>query len=266
MIPLISVRIAMAAAFLGALAGCETTSRPTPPVVSGALPAAADAPASAPITSEVFDVSKLDQVPVPRFQARPQYPFELRRRGVAGEVIVDFVVDVNGDVRNPYALRATHPGFGPAAVAAVAQWKFEPGRKGGRDVNTHMQVPIVFTLDKPVSPDALAAVVRNATAQVALEAIDISKLDVKPIVVSQARPRYPADLRTRKISGEAVVDFVVDVEGNVRNAFAPRSTHPEFAMAAVEAVAQWKFKPGQKGGREVNTHMQVPIVFTLNAN
>ena len=34
-----------------------------------------------------------------------------------------------------------------AAVAAVSQGKFKPGRKGGGDVNTHMQVPIVFTLN-----------------------------------------------------------------------------------------------------------------------
>src|SRR5688572_24307115 len=34
---------------------------------------------------EVFDLSKLDQIPVAQFQARPQYPFELRRAGIAGE-------------------------------------------------------------------------------------------------------------------------------------------------------------------------------------
>ena len=38
----------------------------------------------------------------------------------------------------------------------------------------------------------------------------------------------------------------------------------EFESAAVQAVSKWKFKPGRKGGRAVNTHMQVPIVFTLN--
>jgi hypothetical protein len=27
---------------------------------------------------------------------------------------------------------------------------------------------------------------------------------------------------------------------------------------------KWKFKPGRKSGRDVPTHMQVPIVFTLN--
>jgi protein TonB len=97
---------------------------------------------------QVFDISKLDQTPVARFQARPQYPFEMRRAGIAGEVVVDFLVDTNGDVQNAYAIRSSQREFESAAVQAVQKWKFKPGRKGGRDVITHMQVPIVFTLNE----------------------------------------------------------------------------------------------------------------------
>lgn len=96
----------------------------------------------------VFDISMLDQQPAPKFQARPQYPFEMRRAGIAGEVVVDFIVDTNGDVQNAYALRSSQREFEAAAVQAVSKWKFKPGRKGGRDVPTHMQVPIVFTLNE----------------------------------------------------------------------------------------------------------------------
>jgi len=95
---------------------------------------------------EIFDISKLDQAPQPRFQARPQYPFEMRRAGISGEVVVDFLVDTNGDVQNAYAVRSSQREFEAAAVQAVSKWKFKPGRKGGRNVITHMQVPIVFTL------------------------------------------------------------------------------------------------------------------------
>ena len=97
---------------------------------------------------KVFDINMLDQQPAPRLQGRPQYPFEMRRAGISGEVVVDFIVDTNGDVQNAYALRSTQREFEAAAVAAVSKWKFKPGRKGGRDVPTHMQVPIVFTLNE----------------------------------------------------------------------------------------------------------------------
>lgn len=95
---------------------------------------------------KVFDISMLDQTPVARFQARPQYPFEMRRAGISGEVVVDFIVDTHGDVQNAYAIRSSQREFEAAAVQAVSKWKFKPGRKGGRAVNTKMQVPIVFSI------------------------------------------------------------------------------------------------------------------------
>ena len=44
---------------------------------------------------EVFDISKLDQIPVATVQVRPQYPFEMRRAGISGQVVVDFIVDTS---------------------------------------------------------------------------------------------------------------------------------------------------------------------------
>jgi periplasmic protein TonB len=97
---------------------------------------------------EVFDISKLDQQPVAKFQARPQFPFEMRRAGISGEVLVDFIVDTNGEVRNAFAAHSSQREFEAAAVQAVSKWKFRPGRKNGHAVFTHMQVPIVFTLNE----------------------------------------------------------------------------------------------------------------------
>jgi RNA polymerase sigma factor (sigma-70 family) len=139
--------------------------------------AKAEAARRAASTGETYDISKLDQQPVPKFQARPQYPIELRRAGVMGSVVVDFVVDANGDVQNatvakpqvvpgesvilsPFTVGATGERgavvpsdaaqrlFEVAAIEAVSQWKFGAGRKAGRTVNTHMLVPIAFTLNK----------------------------------------------------------------------------------------------------------------------
>ena len=95
---------------------------------------------------EVFDISKLDQIPVAKFQQPPQYPFEMRRAGITGEVVVDFIVTDAGDVSNAYAARSTQREFEAPAVTAVSKWKFRPGKRGGRAVNTHMQVPVGFTL------------------------------------------------------------------------------------------------------------------------
>lgn len=94
----------------------------------------------------IFDLSSLDQRPVPRFQARPAYPTEMRRAGVNGDVVVEFVVDADGNVRDAFAVRSSHREFEAEAINAVLKWKFRPGKKGGVAVATRMRVPIPFTL------------------------------------------------------------------------------------------------------------------------
>lgn len=98
--------------------------------------------------ARVFASSKLDERPKPSFQASPKYPPEMHRAGITGQVTVDFIVDSNGDVQNAYALNSSRREFESAAVEAVRAWKFKPGSKDGRNVNTHMQVPIIFSLKK----------------------------------------------------------------------------------------------------------------------
>ena len=97
---------------------------------------------------EVFDISKLDQSAraAPPGPARST-PLRCGAPGISGEVLVDFIVDTNGDVRNAFAVHSSQREFEASAVQAVSKWKFRPGRKNGHAVFTHMQVPIVFTLD-----------------------------------------------------------------------------------------------------------------------
>lgn len=97
-----------------------------------------------------------DRGPIVRVQKRPVFPFEMRRAGISGEVIVDVVVDTDGKVRNAYALRSSHREFEAAAVEAVNAWQFDPAVKGARSVNTHMQIPIVFSLSERDAPDTAA--------------------------------------------------------------------------------------------------------------
>ena len=110
-------------------------------------------PATRPTTASsqlqnVFSLADLDQIPVVRYQAKPVYPFEMSRAGITGEVSVGFIVDTNGDVREAYAIKSTQREFEAAAVQSVTKWKFRAGKRGGKTVNTRMQVPIVFNLSE----------------------------------------------------------------------------------------------------------------------
>ncbi len=93
---------------------------------------------------------------------------------------------------------------------------------------------------------------------------DISQLDQIPQATVQGRPLYPFEMRRAGITGTVTVEFIVQKNGVVRDAFALKSTQREFEAEAVKAVMKWRFKPGKRGGAEVDTRMHVDIVFSLN--
>jgi periplasmic protein TonB len=96
--------------------------------------------------ANLFNLADLDNPPESRVRTKPIYPMEMRRTGLKGEVIVGFIVDVNGNVRDPYIIRSSNPGFEQAALDVVVKWRFKPGRKGGAAVNTKVSQPLVFVI------------------------------------------------------------------------------------------------------------------------
>ncbi|QYM80622.1 TonB family protein [Horticoccus luteus] len=89
----------------------------------------------------------LDHAPRTRSQVGPVYPFEARKDGLSGEVLVEFTVDQSGHVHSARVVRSTATLFEAAALKAVAKWQFEPGRVHGRPVAFRLAVPIVFSLE-----------------------------------------------------------------------------------------------------------------------
>lgn len=96
----------------------------------------------------VIPTEFLDNPPRARLQTAPLYPHQERKEGVAGEVLVEFVVDEGGRVLDPRVVKSSHRGFEEATLRAVAKWRFEPGRRDGRIVRFRMSVPVVFNLNE----------------------------------------------------------------------------------------------------------------------
>lgn len=121
------------------------------------------------VTGPVLPISELDVAPRPTLQSQPIYPFNLRRMGISGQVVVGMVVDQNGNTAQVTALSSKLEGepelqngdvdpetvaitaeiraeFEAAAVAAVSKWRFQAGQKDGVPVNTKLSVPIIFKI------------------------------------------------------------------------------------------------------------------------
>lgn len=94
----------------------------------------------------IAGLGDLDNTPRTRVTVTPTYPFEAKRAGLTGEVLVEFVVDETGGVHAPRVVRSSDRVFEDAALRAVARWKFEAGKRGGKAVQFRMALPIVFSL------------------------------------------------------------------------------------------------------------------------
>jgi protein TonB len=89
----------------------------------------------------------------------------------------------------------------------------------------------------------------------------LAELDRRPRVLFQRPPRYPPELLRAGRTGTVYVLFSVDTEGRVRNPRVQKSTDPAFEQPALDAVRQWKFEPGTRGGEKVQFKMRIPITF-----
>jgi protein TonB len=95
---------------------------------------------------EIFKLSELDRQPTAVYQPAPTFPLDLKRQGIEGSANVEFIIDANGTVVQARAISSSNTGFEEAAVLGVLKWKFRPGMKAGRKVNSRMMVPIRFTI------------------------------------------------------------------------------------------------------------------------
>jgi periplasmic protein TonB len=85
----------------------------------------------------------------------------------------------------------------------------------------------------------------------------------RPQVIKQITPRYPTLARDAHISGEVVVDAVLDEHGNVTE-MKVLSGPPLFYSAALEALSQWKYEPTYLNDEPISVQLIVTITFHLS--
>ena len=78
----------------------------------------------------------------------PQYPDELRQRGVDGRVVVEFVVGTNGRVEagSVQVVQLSNIAFVSVSLEAVRASVFCPALRRGLAVRYHMRVPVNYQI------------------------------------------------------------------------------------------------------------------------
>lgn len=77
-----------------------------------------------------------------------KYPVEAQKAGVQGKVIVQFVVEKDGNIANPKVVRSIDPDLDGEAIRVISIMpKWKPGMQKGQPVRVKYTVPVTFRLD-----------------------------------------------------------------------------------------------------------------------
>jgi TonB family protein len=184
-----------------------------------------------------------------RREHAPTYPAAAVRTHLEGTVMLDVHVDADGRPLDARVARLTPEAateLASASLAAVTHWRFEPARRGGLAVDSHLNVPFVFALDGQASYAAPEAH-RQAS--------------YRTVGAPGATPDVAAT--------DAVVYVRVRIEddGNV-SASSVDHIDPASATnlgdAALAALKTWTFNPARDRDKAVASTAIVPVVFGSN--
>ncbi|MGO9095127.1 MAG: energy transducer TonB [Bryobacteraceae bacterium] len=99
-----------------------------------------------PADDNVYKVGGDVSAPQAIKHVEPKYTAETRAAGVEGTVRLKVVINREGRPEDIVVVKSLHPDLDANAIAAVQQWEFDPGRKGGTPVRVPATIEINFRL------------------------------------------------------------------------------------------------------------------------
>ena len=156
-----------------------------------------------------------------------------------GEVLVEATVDRTGKLTRLILLRSTPP-YTSLVLEAVSRWRFQPARaSNGRDDETPVEAPILIAaLYRPPT------LFNGPTVGEPPKDLAVATGDAA-FPVSVVPPAYPPNAAFPAV---LLFEVIVDEDGLVRQTL-PVASDPAFEDAALDALMQWRFKPGSLRGR-----------------
>lgn len=79
--------------------------------------------------------------------AQAEYPFEARKLGIEGKVVLEIVIDENGAVASVRVIKGLHPILDASAISAAKKLKFSPAIVDGQPVKVKIPYTYIFVLE-----------------------------------------------------------------------------------------------------------------------
>jgi TonB family protein len=154
-----------------------------------------------------------------------------------------------------FELEASLPGFRalttPIELRSAADWD----RTITLQVGTVRETIVVSASQLP--PSSAVATGRSA-------AVRVGGNIRAPRKLKHVSPVYPETMRAAGVEGTVPLEAIITASGTVQSVRLLSATvHPELALAAVDAVRQWRFEPTLLNGSPVDIAMSTTVTFTL---
>ncbi|MDP4209633.1 MAG: energy transducer TonB [Bacteroidota bacterium] len=200
-----------------------------------------------------------------------RYPLEADQKDIEGKVFVRFIVDKEGNVKEPEIARSIGGGCDEEAIRVVKLFpKWKPGYQNGKPVNAYFVLPIKFQLIPKRNETKLEE--REVTNENNIVFLQVEKMPEYPGGIEELikfinnNLKYPQNAIDLKIEGHVFVKFIIDKEGNISKPTILRGIGggcDEEAIRIVNLFPKWK--PGSQNGHLVNVSFTLPINFKLSS-
>lgn len=84
-------------------------------------------------------------------QSKIKYPESAKNQGIEGKVFIQAFIDEIGNVEEAKVIKGAGYGLDEAALEAVKQTKFTPGKQKGKPVKVQVSIPIIFKLESKIT-------------------------------------------------------------------------------------------------------------------
>jgi len=182
-------------------------------------------------------------------KVEPEYSEEARLAKLNGTVVLYVVVRPDGHASDMRVIRSLGLGLDENAIAAVAQWRFQPGQKEGRAVSVQATIEVNFRLlpNRGFEPGWHTQRVQFQTAEGV----------TRPTVLSA---KFPPAGETSE-TGTVTISCLVDEQGAPVALRVEKSTAANLDSTALEIVRGWRFNPAMKEGKPVAVAATLVVAF-----
>jgi len=125
---------------------------------------------------------------------------------------------------------------------------------------------------KPIEPEPVEEPVLPTVAETAENIVDeeelptpapIFQLTSMPRMIHRETPIYPAIMRAQGKEGKVRLEVLIDSKGKIRKVTVIKSAGEAFDKAAIAAISNSSFTPGNIDGKPVAVLLKLPVNFTL---